>query len=119
MVTPAFDAVGLLNYQTIAVPIPKWKGDVFTEWTMGPHNLRLTVHYIDSYTDQRTAPFAAGAYKDSTGAPVQVAAGKKIDTQILDRRGLPGVPALGRHPDGGGHQPVRQGSVLRPARPGV
>jgi iron complex outermembrane receptor protein len=83
VVTPAFDAVGLLNYQTIAVPIPEWKGDVYAEWTMGPHNLRATVHYIDSYTDQRTAPFAAGAYKDTTGAPVQVTAGKKIDKQIL------------------------------------
>jgi iron complex outermembrane receptor protein len=83
VVTPAFDAVGLLNYQTIAVPIPQWKGDAFGEWTMGPHNVRLTVHYIDSYTDQRTAPFAAGAYKDSTGAGVQVAKGKTIDTQIL------------------------------------
>jgi iron complex outermembrane receptor protein len=83
VVTPAFDAVGQLNYQTIGVPIRQWKGDAYVEWTMGPHNLRMTVHYIDSYSDQRTAPFAAGAYKDSTGAPVQVSAGKKIDKQIL------------------------------------
>jgi iron complex outermembrane receptor protein len=83
VVSPAFDAVGKLNYQTIAVPIPEWKGDFYAEWTMGPHNLRATIHYIDSYADQRTAPFAAGAYKDSTGAPVQVTAGKKIDKQIL------------------------------------
>ena len=83
LVSPAFDAVGQLNYQTIAVPIPQWKGDVYAEWSMGPHNLRATVHYIDSYGDQRTAPFATGAYKDTTGAPVTVAAGKKIDKQIL------------------------------------
>jgi iron complex outermembrane receptor protein len=83
LVTPAFDAVGKLNYQTIAVPIPQWKGDVFAEYTRGPHNLRVTVHYIDSYEDQRTAPFAAGAYKDTTGAAVQVANGKTIDTQVL------------------------------------
>jgi iron complex outermembrane receptor protein len=83
VVEKAFDAVGLLNYQTTVVPIPKWKGDVFAEWNMGPHNLRLTVHYIDSYTDQRTAPFAANAYKDSTGAGVTVSAGKKIDAQVL------------------------------------
>lgn len=83
VVSPAFDAVGQLNYQTIAVPIPQWKGDVFAEWTMGPHNLRATVHYIDSYTDQRVAPFLTGAYKDSTGAPVTVSAGKTIDTQVL------------------------------------
>jgi iron complex outermembrane receptor protein len=83
VVEKPFDAVGLLNYQTTVVPIPQWKGDVFAEWNMGPHNLRATVHYIDSYTDQRTAPFAANAYKDTTGAGVTVSAGKKIDAQVL------------------------------------
>jgi len=83
VVEKAFDAVGLLNYQTTVVPIPQWKGDVFAEWNTGPHNVRLTVHYIDSYTDQRTAPFAANAYKDTTGAGVQVSKGKTIDAQVL------------------------------------
>jgi len=82
-VEKAFDAVGLLNYQTTVVPIPQWKGDVYAEWNMGPHNLRLSVSYIDSYTDQRTAPFAANAYKDTTGAGVTVSAGKKIKAQVL------------------------------------
>ena len=82
-VEKAFDAVGLLNYQTTVVPIPKWKGDAFVEWNSGPHNLRLSVHYIGSYTDQRTAPFAANAYKDTTGAGVTVSAGKKIEKQVL------------------------------------
>ena len=82
-VEKAFDAVGLLNYQTTVVPIPRWKGDVFAEWNTGPHNLRLSVKYIGSYTDQRTAPFAANAYKDTTGAGVTVSAGKKIKEQIL------------------------------------
>ena len=83
VVEKAFDAVGLLNYQTTVVPIPQWKGDIHGEWSMGPHNVRLTVHYIDSYTDQRTAPFAANAYKDTTGAGVQITNGKTIDAQIL------------------------------------
>jgi iron complex outermembrane receptor protein len=83
VVEKPFDAVGLLNYQTTVVPIPQWKGDVFAEWSMGPHNLRATVHYIDSYMDQRTAPYAANAYKDTTGAGVTVSAGKKIDAQVL------------------------------------
>lgn len=83
VVEKAFDAVGLLNYQTTVVPIPQWKGDVYGEWNMGPHNVRATVHFIDSYTDQRTAPFATNAYKDTTGAGVTVAAGKKIDAQVL------------------------------------
>lgn len=83
VVEKAFDAVGLLNYQTTVVPIPQWKGDVFAEWSRGIHNLRLTVHYIGKYTDQRTAPFATGAYKDSTGAAVTVSNGKTIDAQVL------------------------------------
>jgi iron complex outermembrane receptor protein len=83
VVEKAFDAVGLLNYQTTVVPIPQWKGDIHGEWSMGPHNVRLTVHYIDSYADQRTAPFAANAYKDTTGAGVQITNGKKIDAQVL------------------------------------
>ncbi|HJV41139.1 MAG TPA: TonB-dependent receptor, partial [Caulobacter sp.] len=82
-VEKAFDAVGLLNYQTTVVPIPKWKGDVYAEWNAGPHNLRLSVHYIGGYTDQRTAPFAANAYKDTTGAGVTVSAGKQIKKQVL------------------------------------
>ncbi len=83
VVEKAFDAVGLLNYQTTVVPIPQWKGDVFAEWSRGAHNLRLTVHYIGKYTDQRTAPFATGAYRDTTGAAVTVANGKTIDAQVL------------------------------------
>lgn len=82
-VEKAFDAVGLLNYQTTVVPIPQWKGDVYGEWNKGPHNVRLTVHYIGSYDDQRVAPFAANAYKDTTGAGVTVSAGKTIKAQIL------------------------------------
>lgn len=82
VVEKAFDAVGLLNYQTTVVPIPQWKGNVFAEWSRGPHNVRLTVNYIDSYMDQRTAPFLPN-YRDTTGALVTVAAGKKIDAQTL------------------------------------
>lgn len=82
-VEKAFDAVGLLNYQTTVVPIPKWKGDVFAEYNAGVHNLRLSVNYIGAYTDQRTAPFAANAYKNTSGAGVTVSAGKKIKKQVL------------------------------------
>jgi iron complex outermembrane receptor protein len=82
-VAPAFDAVGLLNYQTTVYPIPQWKGEFHAEYTNGPHNLRMTVHYIDAYTDQRTAPFATGAYKDPVGATFTVPAGKTIKAQVL------------------------------------
>jgi iron complex outermembrane receptor protein len=52
-VAPAFDAVGFLNYQTTAIPLPQWKGNAFLEYSAGPHNLRWTTNYIDGYTDQR------------------------------------------------------------------
>lgn len=81
-VSAAFDAAGKLNYQTTEVPLPKWKGAVYAEWTTGPHNLRATLRYIDGYDDQRTAPFAAGAYRDSAGNPVTITQGQKIDSQV-------------------------------------
>jgi len=66
LVQQPFNGVGFLNYQTTAYPLPEWKGSAFVEYSHGPHNLRATVRYIDSYTDQRTAPFAAGAYNNNT-----------------------------------------------------
>ncbi|MDH4385498.1 MAG: TonB-dependent receptor [Caulobacter sp.] len=52
-VSAPFDAVGYLNYQTTAVPIPQLKGQMFAEWTSGPHNLRATARYFSDYEDQR------------------------------------------------------------------
>lgn len=83
LASPAFDAVGYLNYQTTAVPIPKWKAEGHVEYSVGNHNLRWVIHYIDSYEDQRTAPFLSGYARDTTGAAVTVAAGKTIDAQII------------------------------------
>ncbi len=54
-VQPAFDAVGLLNYQTTAYPLPQWKGNAYLEGVFGAHMLRVQVNYIDGYTDQRGA----------------------------------------------------------------
>ena len=54
-VQPAFDAVGLLNYQTTAYPLPKWKGNAYLQGDFGDHSLRLQVNYLDGYTDQRGA----------------------------------------------------------------
>jgi iron complex outermembrane receptor protein len=52
-VSRAFDAVGHLNYQTTAIPLPQLKGNVFVEFARSGHNLRLVTNYIDSYTDRR------------------------------------------------------------------
>jgi iron complex outermembrane receptor protein len=54
-VQPAFDAAGLLNYQTTAYPLPQWKGYAWLQGAFGAHSLRLQVNYADSYTDQRGA----------------------------------------------------------------
>jgi iron complex outermembrane receptor protein len=52
-VSPAFDAVGFLNYQTQVVPVPQWKGTASIEWGNDSQNLRFAANYIDSYIDQR------------------------------------------------------------------
>lgn len=73
-----FNAVGYLNYQTTAYPLPQWKGSAFIEYNHGIHNLRATVHYIQGYTDQRTDVFATGAFFDSNHNAVTVSGGKSI-----------------------------------------
>ncbi len=55
VVQPAFDGVGLLNYQTTAYPLPQWKGNAYLQGDFDNHSLRLQVNYLDGYTDQRGA----------------------------------------------------------------
>ncbi len=81
-VQPGFEAAGFLNYQTTAYPIPQWKGSAYLDYTSDQHFLRLTMNYIDSYIDQRTSPFLAGAYRDPLNNPVTVSRGKVIDEFI-------------------------------------
>jgi iron complex outermembrane receptor protein len=81
-VQPGFEASGFLNYQTTAYPIPKWKGALSFDWETDMHFLRFTLNYIDDYTDQRTAPFAANAYRDATNTLFTQPAGKVIDEFI-------------------------------------
>ena len=81
-IAPAFDAVGLLNYQTVAYPIPQIKADAYAEYRRGRHSLRYTMHYIDGYTDQRTAPFNVGQYRDTAANPVTISAGKEIEAFV-------------------------------------
>ncbi|QDM39637.1 TonB-dependent receptor [Altererythrobacter sp. TH136] len=76
LVQPAFDAVGLLNYQTTAYPLPEWKGNAYLQGDFGDHSLRLQVNYIDGYTDQR----GASIFGPNTGAlaGASVTTGKEI-----------------------------------------
>lgn len=55
LVQPAFDAVGLLNFQTTAYPIPRLRGNWYVQSDAGPHSLRLQFNYVKGYTDQRGA----------------------------------------------------------------
>lgn len=77
LVQPAFDAVGKLNFQTTAYPLPQWKGFAYLQGETGPHSLRLQYNYIDGYTDQRTTIFTGGANTGSL-AGAAVTAGKEI-----------------------------------------
>lgn len=61
-----YDAAGFLNYQQIATSLPELKGSGYVEYSRGPHNLRFTVNYIDSYTDQRLAISGAGKKIEET-----------------------------------------------------
>lgn len=53
-VQPAFDAVGKLNFQTTAYPLPRVRGFGYFDVRQGIHSGRFQVNYIDGYTDQRT-----------------------------------------------------------------
>jgi iron complex outermembrane receptor protein len=77
VVQPAFDAVGKLNFQTTAYPLPQWKGFAYLQGVTGPHSLRLQYNYIDGYVDQRTTIFA-GSFNNSSLAGAAVTTGKNI-----------------------------------------
>jgi iron complex outermembrane recepter protein len=79
LVAPAFDAVGKLNYQTTAYPLPQLKGNVFAEYAHGPHNIRYTMNYIDGYSDQRVAEFTPSLATNG----LTISAGKHIEKTMF------------------------------------
>ena len=79
VVSPAFDGVNHLNYQTQIYPIPQWKAQVYAEYNQGPHNVRATLNYVDSYIDQRTSPFSPNVVRDAANNAVPLTnKGQKI-----------------------------------------
>lgn len=72
----AFNAVGLLNYQTTAYPLPRWKGQAWAGARLGDHLLRLQVNHIAGYEDQRGA--AVFGPNPGTLAGAVVSGGKRI-----------------------------------------
>ena len=83
-VSPAFDGVGKLNYQTQIYPIPTWKAQAYVEYNRDIHTARLTMNFIDSYVDQRSAPFAPNVVRDAANNAIPLTnAGQKIKTQTV------------------------------------
>jgi iron complex outermembrane receptor protein len=78
-VSTPFDAAGKLNYQTVAYPLPQLKGNVFAQYSNGPHNIRYTMNYIDDYVDQRTTEFLPSLATNG----IAITAGKKIDSTVF------------------------------------
>jgi iron complex outermembrane receptor protein len=75
-VQPAFDAAGLLNYQTTAYPLPQLKGQAWVQGLIGDHSLRLQLNHVGGYTDQRGADVFGPNNAALAGA--SVTAGKQI-----------------------------------------
>ncbi|MFA5600259.1 MAG: TonB-dependent receptor [Phenylobacterium sp.] len=66
---------------------PQWRGNVYAEYTTGPHNVRWTIRYIDNMIDTRNGAFGGANIfgYGASGFPVTgniVAAGQKIDAFI-------------------------------------
>ncbi len=72
VVSPGFEAVDKLNFQTTAFPLPKKKGQLFAELDFDRHNLRVTGNYIDDYTDQRFLEGELG-YRIGRFTPLDIA----------------------------------------------
>lgn len=78
LASAAFEAVGKLNYQTVAYALPPWRGSAYAEYHRDGHNLRWTVNYIDKYVDQRADIFAPSVNNGATGAAVALPQGQNI-----------------------------------------
>ena len=64
VVQPAFNAVGKLNFQTTAYPLPPIKFNAYLQGDLGIHSARFQFNYVDGYTDQR----GAAIFGPNTGA---------------------------------------------------
>ena len=77
LVQPAFNAVGKLNFQTTAYPLPPIKFNAYLQGDLGIHSARFQFDYVDGYTDQR----GTSIFGPNTGAlaGTAVTAGQNID----------------------------------------
>ena len=52
-VSPAYEAAGFTNYDRLPGTIPRWRGQFYFDYAIGPHNLRIQTQYTDGATDNR------------------------------------------------------------------
>lgn len=76
-----FSAVGFLNFQTVATPLPEFKAEAYANFSTANTNTRLTARYIGEYEDQRTAPFAANPNYPIPG--LVLSQGKVVKEQLV------------------------------------
>ena len=76
-----FSAVGFLNFQTIATPLPELKFEAYANASTENVNARLTARYIGEYTDQRTALFTTPNANWPTPGVI-IPQGRTIDAQV-------------------------------------
>jgi len=76
-----FSAVGFLNFQTIATPLPQTKMETYANFSTDNTNTRLTARYVGEYEDQRAGLFATP--NTVTGTPILVAQGQTIKEQLV------------------------------------
>lgn len=83
LIQPGFSAVGKLNYQTTAYPLPEWKLNGHADIGWGRHNARLTVTHIKGYVDQRQQPGDRGyRIPDFTTLDFTLRLGLPMDTDL-------------------------------------
>ena len=75
-----FSAVGFLNFQTIATPLPELKFEAYANASTDNINARLTARYIGEYEDQRSVLFTTP--NTGTGTPVLLPQGQTIKSQV-------------------------------------
>lgn len=66
------DVVGQFNRSNFVRSLPQLKANAFANWSIGDHNLRGVVRYIDSYDDERgtaTAASAPNTFQPGLGIP--------------------------------------------------
>lgn len=75
-----FSAVGFLNFQTIATPLPETKFEAYINGSTDNINARLTARYIGEYQDQRAVLFDVP--NTATGTSVLTPQGRTIDSFV-------------------------------------